>query len=238
MSDKFINKEISELLKNDNFEYVKICFSLLNKEIENQQKEIISKMDKLKINKDFIKEMYFQLIKLLTIDNANDKLLEIYLYFLNKYESTLIKDESLGKYIEKYESEVNYYYPCFSKERYKILFNIKKEGEKEIVLDFLQKAYEIKSFIIGDEKFQVLVDEAQKLSLNLPDFNQPIEYDCKNIELRWHKIKAHLVETFKELKFEEYNMKKEEKKDFGKDKIQKTLGRLKNGIDIVMKKDL
>ena len=39
--------------------------------------------------------------------------------------------------------------------------------------------------------------------MNLPDFNQPIEYDSKNIELRWHKIKTHLVETFKELKFEE-----------------------------------
>jgi len=234
LENKFINKEISEILKNDNFEYIKICFSLFNKEKENQQKEFISKMDELnKINKDFIKEMYFQLLKLLTIDNTNDKLLEIYLFFLNKYESTLIKDESLGEYIEKYESEVKYYYPCFSKERYKILFNIEKEGEKEIVLNFLQKAYEIKRFIIGDENLQVLADEALKLSLDLPDFNQPIEYDCKNIELRWHKIKTHLVETFKELKFEENkNFEKE------KDKIQKALGQLKNGINIVMQKKL
>ena len=230
LENKFINKEISEIFKNDNFEQVKICFSLTNIAIENQQKEIISKMNELyKSNKDFIKEMYFQLIKLLTMDNTNDKLLEIYLFFLNKYETILIKDESLGKYIEKYESEVNYYYPCFSKERYKILFNIKKEGEKEIVLDFLQKAY-----------VQVLVDEAQKILLNLPDFNQPIEYDCKNIELRWHKIKTHLVETFKEFKFKENDIKMEENKNFEKekDKIQKALGRLKNGINIVMKKGL
>ena len=241
IENKFIKKEIAEILKKENFEYIKICFSLFNNEIEKQKKAIFSKMDELyKNNKAFIKEMYFQLIKLLTIDNTNDKLLEIYLFFLNKYESILMKDEYLGKYIEKYESEINYYYPCFSKERYKTLFDIEKDGEKEIVLGFLQKAYKIKRFIIDDKNFQVLVDEAQKLSLNLPDFNQPIEYDSKNIELRWHKIKTHLVETFKELKFEENDIKMKENNNFEqeKDKMQKEIGRLKNGINIVMKKDL
>jgi len=235
LEKKFINKEISKIFENDNFEYIKICFSIFNKKIENKKEEIISKIEELyKNNKGFIKDMYFQLIKLLTIDNTNDKLLEIYLIFLNKYESTLLKDESI-KYIEKYNVEVNYYYPCFSKEKYKALFNIDKRSEKEIVLNFLKKAHNTKKFLIDNEDFQLLVDEAIELSSDLPDFNQPIEYDCKNIELRWHKIKTHLAETFKELKFGE-NYKKMEKKK--KEEIQRELGRIKNGIRIVMNKNL
>ena len=148
-----------------------------------------------------------------------------------------MKDNLLEKYVEKYETEVKYYSPCFSKESYDILFNRKKESEKNIVLQFLNKAYKIKSFIYDDKDLQDLINEAQKLYLHLPDFNQPIEFNCENIELKWYKIKVHIIETFKDLKLEE-NGKNHLILEDEKEKIKDKLGRLKTGINTVMNKSL
>ena len=146
--------------------------------------------------KDFINEFYVEIIKLLTIDNTNQKLLEIYLLFLNLYEINLITEYG-EENIEKYNNEVNYYSACFSKEDYKILFEKDKNSEEEILFNFLEKAMKLQNFDYNNLSFKNLINE---INDKFPDFNQPIEYDCNNNELKWFIIKKHIFITFKNLK--------------------------------------
>ena len=93
--------------------------------------------------------------------------------------------------------EIKYYEPCFSKEDYKRLFDITKLSEKEIVLNFINKAYSIKHYIYNDEDLKTLVNQLKNI---FPKFNQPIEFDCLNEELKWHLIKVHIFSKFKNIK--------------------------------------
>ena len=69
-----------------------------------------------------------------------------------------------------------------------------------------------------------MVDKAGELLKEIADFNQPIELDNNNEELIWHKIKINILDTFKDLE------EKKEKQDL--------LGRVKNGLHMVISKKL
>ena len=170
-----------------------------------QRKDIFISKIKAEINNNFIEDFYIEIIKLLTIDNTNEKLLEIYLLFLNLHEQKLINKYG-ENFIEKYVSELEYYSVCFSPEEYKILFNKEKEGEKELLFGFLDKAYNLKNFDFSDVDFKKFVHDLKDSTLEgFPDFNQPIEYDCNNDELKWYSIKEHIFITFLNIEINKKN---------------------------------
>ena len=214
LDDNEKRTEQNEILKKNDFKNLKQIWNL-------KSNDRISFLEK--VEKDDIINIYIEIIKLLTIDNINSKLIEIYLIFLRMYQKDLIKHFNENE-IEKYDSEVKYYYPCFSAKDYKILFGMEKENEKDIVFNFLKKANEIKKFNYENKDLKKLVDKAGELIKDIPDFNQPIELDNNNEELIWHKIKINILDTFKDLEL------KKEKQDL--------LGRIKNGLNMVISKKL
>ena len=159
---------------------------------------------KNKLNDNLMEELYIEIIKLLTIDNTNEKLLEIYLLFLKLYEQNLISKYN-SNFIEKYDSELEYYSVCFSPEDYKILFNKDKKSEKELLFAFLNDAYKQKNFDFSNLDFKNFIKEFKKNFKEPPDFNQPIEYDCSNNELKWHCIKVHIFISFLNLDISKKN---------------------------------
>ena len=174
-----------------------------NKDIKERKDIFISKI-KAELIGNLIEEFYIEIIKLLTIDNTNVKLLEIYLLFLNLYEKNLIFKYNENN-IEKYDSELEYYSVCFSKEEYKILFNKDKKSEKELLFNFLDDAYKLKNFDFSDVDFKKFIQKFKKKLKDFPDFNQPIEYDCSNDELKWHSIKEHIFITFLNIEISKKN---------------------------------
>ena len=115
----------------------------------------------------------------------------------------------------------NYYSPCFSKKDYKTLFGLDKQNEKDIVFNFLEEANKIKSYNV-DNNIQLnnLVAKAKALLVNIPDFNQPIDLDNQNEELKWHKTKINILTAFSGFKLISDE--------------QDALDRLKTGINTIM----
>lgn len=220
--EKCTKKVMNKCYDLDDFKDIKIFWdTYLNiKETQERKIELIKLMNQNFINDKIIKKFYIEIIKLIIIDNTNEKLIEIYLLFLNIYEIKLNKDNSINNDIEEYKKEVNYYSPLFSKENYKILFEKDKESERDIIKNFLNKVKQIENFLFDNQKLAELCNEAKSLTKNMPDFNQPIELDCKNEELKWHKIKINILYTFSDLELNSDS--------------QLALGRLKNAIRIVM----
>ena len=219
------NKKIENDFDIKHLEDLKILWDLYKIEIlKGKKQKMISKMEELFGNNgNKIKEFYIKIIKLLCIDDINKKLVEIYLIFLAKYDETLIKLIP-ENYVEKHLNEINYYYPCFTKEEYSTLFGLNKKSEKDIVIEFLLKAFNLKNFRYDNKELIDLVDRAKDLSKDIPDLNQPIEFDIDNEELKWHAIKVSILYIFNNLKLTENN--------------QESLGRLRNGIKTVINKKL
>ena len=158
-----------------------------NKDIK-VRKNIFIKIIKAELIDNSIEEFYIEILKLLTIDNTNEKLVEIYLLFLKLYEKNLVikyKD-----FIEKYDYELEYYSVCFSQEEYQVLFNKDKIGERELLFMFLDKAYKLKNFDFDDIGFKNFILDFKESLKEFPILNQPIEYDNDNTELKWHIIKV------------------------------------------------
>ena len=217
------NDLIEELnIKNFN-EICGLTHILKNKEIKKNKYEILKKLKEIEDSKTRIKKLYLELIKLLILDNTNQILVDTYLLFLKKFEDKLIYYFQEEK-IEKYEDEVKYYSPCFSKEVYKELFEKNKESEKFILLQFIDKACLFSSFSLKDKKF---LDFIEKIKIDFPNFNQPLGFDFENNELKWHLLKKHIFSTFKKINTKE--IKKEE---------QVFLDSVKRGLKIVKNKNL
>ena len=192
--------------------------------LEERKTKMISEMKKMfDNNENRIKEFYIKIIKFLCIDDINKKLVEIYLIFLTEYDETL-KKLFPGDYVEEHLNEIKYYYPIFTTEEYLNLFGLKKESEKDIVIKFLLKAFKLKKYEYNNKELKDLVDEAKKLSKNIPNLNQPIGFDNDNKELIWHAIKISILYIFNNLELIKKN--------------EDSLGRLKNGIITVINKKL
>ena len=214
------DKELEEELSINNFkEITKFANSNNIKDIKQRKEEILNILKSINESSQ-IKKLYIEITKLLSIDNTNDDLLRIYLLCLKLYENKLIEDLK-EDCIEKYENEVKYYTPCFSKEDYRELFNIIKKSEKELVLNFINNAYDIKKYDYNNEDLKRLIEN---LDVNFPKFNQPLEFDSPNDELKWHLIKVHIFSKFKNLKLVEEE--------------QENLGRLKKGLFSLKKNKL
>ena len=219
--------EYSELFKIDITKRKDNMINQLRKSISdknNDDKNIdlkISNDKSIFAKKEKIKSFYIQLIKLLILDNSNEKLIEIYLIFLYLYQKDLI---TITDKLEQFENEVQYYHPCFSKIDYKILFGLEKDGEKDIILKFLEEANRVNKYIPDNKQFIELVMKAKELVKNVPDFNQPIELDNSNLELKWHKIKISILAAFSDIKLI--------------DGEQDGLCRLKKGVKTIMSKEL
>ena len=220
-----INLIYKDILKQNDFIEIIELSKLFQKENSEQRKiDMIQKIKKI-VNDDNekINNLYIKIIKLLILDNSNEKLVEIYLLFLYLYEKILMKNFSKQK-IEQYKSEVKYYYPCFSKLDYKNLFNLQKNSEEDIVFEFLEDAANIKNYHYQDPNFKNLVEKAKQLLNEIPDFNQLIELDNLNKELKWHKIKIMIGTAFNSFPLIPDNQSKIEK--------------LKNGVKALTYKNL
>ena len=190
-----LNKE----LKVEKFENIRKLIEIFKIiDIKDRKQTFIEKI-RNKFNNNVILDYYKEIIKLLSIDNTNVKLLEIYLLLLQLYEKDLIINFGEDN-IEKYDDEVKYYSVCFSKENYKELFNFDKTSEKELLLNFLNTINQFDNFNYDNIKFKNYLLEFKKNSKKFPDFNQPIEFDCDNNELKWFNAKIHVFASFLELK--------------------------------------
>ena len=220
-----INLIYKDILKqNDFIEIIELSQLFQNENSEQRKKNMIQKIKKIvNNNNEKINSLYIKIIKLLILDNSNKKLVEVYLIFLYLYEKILVKSFSKQK-IEKYKNEAKYYYPCFSKLDYKNLFNLKKNSEEDIVLEFLENAANIKNYHHQDHNFKNLVKIAKKLLKKVPDFNQPIELDNPNTELKWHKIKIMIAVAFNSFQLIPDDQPK--------------MGKLKNGVRALTNKNL
>ena len=123
---------LNEELNVAKFQKIRKYIDIFKNKDNKERKDIFISKIKAELIGNLIEEFYIEIIKLLTIDNTNEKLLEIYLLFLNLYEKNLIFKYNENN-IEKYDSELEYYSVCFSKEEYKILFNKDKKSEKELI---------------------------------------------------------------------------------------------------------
>ena len=208
-----------EKLKLNSFnKIIEFCNILKINDTKQRKNEIIIKINKNGFN---INMIYIQIVKLLTLDNTNLKLLELYLILINLYEKMLINYYGEDNY-DKYESEIKYYCPCFSKENYKILFDIEKEGEKDKLLHFLDKVNSIKKFNYSNKELIDLVNGIQNIEFS--SFNQPIDFDCENDELKWFLCEFHIISYFKNLKLTK------EKQD--------AIGRIKRCLNCVVNNEL
>ena len=76
---------------------------------------------------------------------------------------------------------MKYYAPLFSKEEYKEIFDINKKSVKDLLLGFINKVYKIKQYDYNNKDLEDLVAES---NINFPNFNQPLEFDSPNNELK------------------------------------------------------
>ena len=190
---------VNDELNNKKFYNVRKYIKILNiADVQSRKDNLIQELKK-DTDKYFISELYIEIVKLLAIDNTNKKLLEIYLLFLYLYENFLIESYN-EKNIEKYANEVKYYSVCFNKNEYKIFFNENKTNEKEVLLEFLNKANKLNNFNYNNPIFQQFLDDYKDKLTNFPDFNQPIGYDFYNDELKWFMLKMQTFIVFNNLK--------------------------------------
>ena len=193
----YLNEELNEKKFSMIRKYIKI-FDI--NETRNRKEKLIQTFIK-DLNHNSIIDFYIEMVKLLTIDNTNEKLLEIYLLFLNLYENEIIAKFE-GNNIEKYKDEVIFYSVCFSKNDYKELFNLDKKSEKEELFNILTEAYKLNNFDYNNSNFKRFIQKLKENYKKFHNFNQPIEYDCINNELKWFSIKMHIIITFQKLKLE------------------------------------
>ena len=219
-----LNIEYYNILEVSNFIEISIYSNLFEiKNSKQRKKDMIQTIIKnVGSNNEKINTLYLQIIKLLILDNSNKKLIEIYLIFLFLYQNNL-QQNFQGK-IEDYIDEVKYYYPCFSKKDYNNLFDLEKESEKKVVFKLLKKAFKIKKYEYNSSKLKRLVEKAKEVLKEIPDFNQPIELDNQNKELKWFKVKVNIAETFGSFKLSSDEQEK--------------LGLLKNGVRTLVNNNL
>ena len=221
-----INLNYKDILNTNDFLEIKELSKYFKNQNNSKKRKqcIIEKINKfVDNNNNNINILYIKIIKLLTLDNSNEKLVEIYLIFLNFYQNNVANIFSIQD-IELFKNEVKYYKPCFSGEDYMDLFGLKKKCEKDIVFNFLEKASKIKNYNYDNSDLKKLMKKAKKLLKRVPDFNQPIEFDNPNIELKWHKIKIIIAVAFNSIELIPNNQDK--------------LGQLKNGVKTVFDREL
>ena len=200
---KNVNKELNVV----KFPKIRNLIEIINRNNIDCLKNEFEKIKKGLSNNDFIKEFYIEIIKLLTIDNTNITILKIYLSFINFYEKELINIFSEDN-IDKYDKEVKYYSVCFSKDEYKKIFNMdkeSKESQKDEFFKLLTKAYKLPNFDYNNLAFKNFINELKDDEMEIPDFNQPIEFDCDNEELLWFSIRMHIFNNFREFNLEKKN---------------------------------
>ena len=220
--NNIVSIELKEELDLKNFKEITKFSNIYNiKDLAKKKMEILKILEQINISNQ-IKELYIEIAKLLTIDNTNDNLLSIYLLFLKIYENKL-KDNLNENEIQEYNIEIKYYEPCFSKEEYQSLFDENKESEKITVLNFIEKAYSVKSYKYDNKDLVKLIKD-EDINIDFPKFNQKIDYDCPNKELKWHLIKIHIFSKYRNL-----NLSRDE---------QDNLERLKKGLFMVKEKNL
>ena len=102
------------------------------------------------------------------------------------FEKVLISNLTENN-IEKYNIELDYYSVCFSKNDYKELFGKDKNSEKDLLFKFIDEACALNNFDYTNPDFKRFIEEFKYTLKTFPDFNQPIEYNCKNINCKMEK---------------------------------------------------
>ncbi len=161
------------------------------------KKELFKKkINSLEFSIDKYKD-YIEILKLLILDNTNKEILEKYIIFL-KENNELFKKDNL-KDMPNYENEIECYKICFSVEECEKYFGkgIKNKSEKENLKNFLK-------FIIS-KKDDELYDELNKMKLKISKFNQPINFENK--ELFYYKNYVLILYLFSPIeKNKKYNV--------------------------------
>ena len=202
VDNKIVN--LNDELNIKNFQIIRKFIKLFKIDKIKSRKDEFNEMSKNNLDDKTIIDFYLEIIMLLSIDNTNEKLLEIYLLFIQLYEKYLIRNFGETK-IEKYKDENSYYSVCFSKEDYQELFDLDKDSERESLFKFLNEINKFDNFDYDNSEFKNYIDKFRKENTQFPDFNQPIEYDCNNSELKWYSIKSHIFIAFQRLKINEKN---------------------------------
>ena len=146
-----------------------------------------------------LNEQYIQLIKILIKDNVNKKILIKYLKFLQKNNEELKKVDN----VELYDKEIEYYRVCFTKDELMQEFEYKTEKDEKF--EFLSLLDEISKQHITEKDMDMdsFLSKFEKIKKNLTTFNQPVEFDNKELYFYISKVIISLeILREKENKFE------------------------------------
>ena len=202
------NKEVDSHINNKKYfnypEIVKELKLIQTLSLLERRKKVIEGINNIDIKPD-IKNIYFELLKLLIKDNTNKELIIKYLKFLNNNK------EKLHTYfinnIEEYESELAYYLYMFNTEEAFNDFKITKKSNKEELINFLDnlsKYNDINEF----EKY-IKSFKAENVIL----FNMPIK--SENKELCYYRYLNIIKYYLKKLKI----LIQDKENDINKEKI-------------------
>ena len=200
--------DYSELLKyNENIKYIDeitlkqkyVNIPELSEEFQSIEEQSIFQR-KLYVQKNInngdnikdLKEKYFLYLKLLIRDNTNTNLIKEYLSFSQKNQKLLSSNLD-------YKEELNYYMVCLTKNDLQRLKEGKVNSEKDNLINFLKKLYQVKNFL----DINKIKSEEIKGFVNHSFFNQPIEF--KNKELFFYKLKMHLYYFIQKMGFDDYS---------------------------------
>ena len=170
-----------------------------------RKKKVVEGLNKINNKKD-VKNMFFDLLKLIIKDNTNEALITIYLKFLKNNDEKL-KSYYFNNY-ENYESELKYYLIFFTSKDIFNDFKIKKKSNKEIFIDFLNDSSKYNNIY----QFEKYINSFNDLNANNIFFNMPIT--SENEELNYFRYLNIIKYYFKKLKLnltKEYNDIQKEK---------------------------
>ena len=191
--------DLNEVFKKNYLNIDKIQNELKN----NYQLSLSSKKAKAqKELEDFkeegpLSEQYIQLIKILIKDNVNKDILTKYLQFLQNNEKELTKIDN----VEFYDKEIEYYKVCFSKDE--LMDKFKYSTEKNEQFEFLSLLNEITQQKITEKDMDSFLSKFEKIKKNLTTFNQPVEFDNKELYFYISKVIISLeILREKQSKFE------------------------------------
>ena len=128
-------------------------------------------------------EQYIQLIKILIKDNVSEDIVEKYLSFLKQNNGQLKGYHN----IEPYNKEIKYYSVCFTPEQlsHKFDYYDKKEDEKT---QFVSLLNEIVEKTIDENNIDSFLSKYEKIKQNITTFNQPVEFNNKELYFFVSKI--------------------------------------------------
>ena len=128
-------------------------------------------------------KQYIELIKIIINDNVEKDILMKYLSFLYKNKD---KEELKDENINSYDEEIKYYKVCFTPQELIEKFNYRKDKDEKT--EFLFLLQEISNRQINEQNISNSFKDLEDIKENISTFNQPIEFNNKELYFYMNKV--------------------------------------------------